>query len=90
MLPALKGNRYTIKGGNSFKIVLPSLWKGVYSKREEFATMGSKFFPFRVDSFQNELGVQKSKQEVTKVASLVKLAESIPSVSVPLSFLIKG
>ena len=26
-------------------------WKGVYSKRKEFATHGSKFCPFRVDLF---------------------------------------
>ena len=26
-------------------------WKRVYSKRKEFAPMGSKFFPFRVDPF---------------------------------------
>ena len=25
------------------------LWKGVYSKRKEFAPKGSKFLPFRVD-----------------------------------------
>ena len=28
-----------------------SLLKRVYSKRKEFAPIGSKFFPFRVDSF---------------------------------------
>ena len=28
-----------------------SLLKGVYSKRKEFAPLGSKFFPFRVDPF---------------------------------------
>ena len=27
-------------------------WKGVYSRRKEFAPKGSKFFPCRVDSFQ--------------------------------------
>ena len=26
-------------------------WKGVFSKRKEFAPRGSKFFPFRVDPF---------------------------------------
>ena len=29
----------------------PMISKGVYSKRKEFAPLGSKFFPFRVDSF---------------------------------------
>ena len=28
---------------------LSSFWKGVYSKRKEFAPHGNKFFPFRVD-----------------------------------------
>ena len=33
----------------------PSLFRqSVYSKRKEFAPKGSKFFPFRVDPFQNE------------------------------------
>ena len=27
-------------------------WKGVYSKRKEFAPKGSKFFPFRIDPSQ--------------------------------------
>ena len=27
------------------------IWEGVYSKRKEFAPIGSKFFPFRVDQF---------------------------------------
>ena len=30
-------------------------WKGVYSNRKEFAPRRSKFFPFRVDSFQKEI-----------------------------------
>ena len=30
-----------------------SKMKWVYSKRKEFAPVGSKFFPFRVDLFQN-------------------------------------
>ena len=31
-----------------------AFWNGVYSKRIEFAPMGSKFFPFRVDPFLEE------------------------------------
>ena len=34
-----------------FLFALLSTIKGVYSKRKEFAPPGSKFFPFRVDSF---------------------------------------
>ena len=40
-------------------------WKGVYSKRKEFAPHGSKFFPFRVDPFSE--GRQK---KFGRVASL--------------------
>ena len=50
----LKGKWYTLKGGNSFKMGLPLFWNGVYSKRKEFAPLGSKFFPFRVDPFSEE------------------------------------
>ena len=33
---------------------LLSFLKGVFSKRKEFAPLGSKFFPFRVDPFSEE------------------------------------
>ena len=48
-----RGKRYTFSGYNSFKIVLPPVWKGVYSERKEFAPKRSKFFPFRVDPFSD-------------------------------------
>ena len=59
-------------GGNSAKIILPPFWKGVYSKRKEFAPKGSKFFPFRVDPFQKESDMQEQKEEVTIIVSLVE------------------
>ena len=37
-----EGNEYILQGGNSFKFVLAPFWKGVYSKRKEFAPDGSK------------------------------------------------
>ena len=40
---------------------------------EAVHSRGSKFFPFRVDIFSEGLGVQESKQEVTKVVSLGSL-----------------
>ena len=46
------GNEPTSKGGNYVKMVFAFFWKGVYSKRKEFAPSGSKFFPFRIDPFQ--------------------------------------
>ena len=58
----------------SMEIVLPTCRKGF---RKKLAPYGSKFFPFRVDPFQKGLGVQESKQEVTKVISLAKMAENL-------------
>ena len=79
---------------------LPAFWKGVYSKRKEFAPkgvyskrkefapFGSKFFPFRVDPFQKGIGMQGSKQELPKVVYLVKMAKSLPSVWSPLKYFV--
>ena len=39
-------------------------YKGVYSKRKEFAPLGSKFFPFRIDCFSEE-----DKNDFYRVAS---------------------
>ena len=47
----LKGNEYTFQGGNSVKLFLSPFWKGIYSKRKEFAPSGSKFFSFREGPF---------------------------------------
>ena len=66
---------------------LPS--KKVYSKRTEFVPLGSIFFPFKVDSFSFKVdsfsekscaGVQLSKQEVTKVVSLIQSTGKIYQV----------
>ena len=37
------------EGRDGNKMVLFSFSKGIYSKRREFALLGSKFFLFRVD-----------------------------------------
>ena len=63
----IKGNWYTFGGGISFKIVLCPFWKGVFSKRKEFAPGGSKFFSYRVDTFPKAPGVQESKPDVIKL-----------------------
>ena len=41
-------------------IVLVTFWKGVYPLG------GRKFFPYRIDLFQKELGVQKKKKKKKK------------------------
>ena len=51
---------------------------GIYSKRKEFAPLVSKFLTYRVDPLS--VDVQKSKQDITKVVSLVKMAENLPGV----------
>ena len=45
----------TYKGG-TFQNFLALLSKGVYSKRKEFAPIGSKFSPFRLDPFSEGTG----------------------------------
>ena len=41
----------TFKGGTFVKSLLAPFRKVVYSKRQEFASKGSRSFPFRVESF---------------------------------------
>ena len=45
---------------------LNSFWKGVCSKRKEFAPLGSKFFPYRVDPFIR----REAKQFLKRITSL--------------------
>ena len=61
-LITFKGNGYIFSRGNSVKNILTPFRKGVYSKRKEFAPLGSKFFPFGVDLFQKRFwcAVQKT------------------------------
>ena len=54
---------------NSVRTVLSPFWKGAYPKREGFAPIWSKFFPFGLDPFQKGLSVQKSISQ--KVAPVV-------------------
>ena len=57
----IKQNSDTFMGGNC-QNCFASLLKRVYSKRREFAPFGSKFFPFRVDPFE-EWGWCAGKQK---------------------------
>ena len=47
-LMALQRSYYAFKGDTFASVAFVPFWKGVYSKRKEFAPHGSKFFPFRV------------------------------------------
>ena len=67
----------TFKGGNAGENILPPFWKGVFYKRKEFASFGSKFFPFRVGPFLS--AVKQIGNH--KVVSLIKMVENLASVS---------
>ena len=61
----IEGNWYSFRGGNAFKTFLTPFWKGLFP--------WVHFFPFQSRSIlQKWLDVQKSKQEVTNVVSLVE------------------
>ena len=66
--------------GMFYKKCFSSILKMDYSKRKEFAPEGSKFFPFGVDPFQKGFGVQKSKQEVTKIFSFLQILAKVHKV----------
>ena len=77
----LRGNNKLTREVTQSNFFLPPFWKGVSTKRKEFAPCGSKFFPFRVDPFQKGPGMQKSKWKSQKFFPLSKVAENLPSVS---------
>ena len=72
LISLILGDWYIFKGGNSVNFCFCSVLKWVYSKRKEFASKESKFFPLRTDPFSEGIGEQECKQEVTKVVSLVR------------------
>ena len=73
----IKGPVCTFRGRSLFQnFYLPSE-KEYALKGKNLLPLGSKFFLFRVDPFQMGLGVQESKQEVTKFVSLVETDRKI-------------
>ena len=50
-------------------------------KKKKNAPLASKTFIFKYIPLQKVLGIQKSNHEITKVVSLVKLAEKLPCES---------
>ena len=62
LLCNIKGNKYNFRGNNSVKFVLYLFWKGVYSKRKEFALHGSKCFYCRF-LLSRELIVRKPNRK---------------------------
>ena len=47
----LRGHDAFSSGGYPVKIDFAPFWKGVYFKRKEFVSHGSKFFPYKVIPF---------------------------------------
>ena len=61
------------------KMVLPPFLKGVYSKKKKnLLPLGANSFLLEWTRFQKETDVQESKQEVTKVVSLLKYDQVYP------------
>ena len=78
LVPVIKEIQYTFQGDNSVSHFASLLNRDLlnkerdYSTRKTFARTGRKFFPCGVNPFQKGIGVQESKQEDTKVVSLVR------------------
>ena len=60
------------QGSNFVRLCLPPLWKGRISKRKDFASLGSKFFP--LPFFRWHLVCWKNRKS-QKLSSLFKMAE---------------
>ena len=69
---SLKGNRYSFKGNNSFQIVLLVFGEGYTLKEKNSRRLGAKSFLSELTPMQKGFGVEKSKQEISKVVSLIK------------------
>ena len=70
----IRWDAYTFTGGSFVKLNLLPFWKGkVLFSKERTCSQREKILSFfRVDPFQKGLGVQESKQKVTKVVFIVK------------------
>ena len=71
-----------IQGRQKCQNYFASLLKGVYSKRKEFAPLGSQIFPFRVDTFSDRLNMLECKQKLTKIISFEINGRYLPSVPI--------
>ena len=52
--PFINGNWCTFSAGKSVKSFFVTLLKGVYSRKKDFAPIGSKFFLYRTDTFSEQ------------------------------------
>ena len=69
----MNGNEYTFMGSNSVKMILLTSDNGLLEKENSIPT-GNNFFPFRLGSFSEGLGVQE-KRKSQKFFSFSKMKE---------------
>ena len=82
----LKGNWYTFREATLSKCFAFHPNRG-YTKRKEFAPIGSKFFPFRVDPFlEGPCYAWKAKRKSQKLSAWYGRADNIPGLSSPLNY----
>ena len=69
-------------GNNSIKNILAVFWKGVYSKRKEFAPFGANSFLLEYTPFRRNLVYREANRKSQKLAPLYKMAENLPCMGV--------
>ena len=77
-------------GGNSVQIILLPFWKVFYSKRKEFAPLGSQFFSYRVDPISERIDMQADDQEIINYVFFVEMAENLLNYLIPRAQLFKA
>ena len=58
----------------------------MYSKRKEFAPIGSKFFPYRVEPFPEGDWSAEKQTDNLKLSPLSKMMENLPGISSPFGY----
>ena len=80
-----KRNWYIFMGDKSARIDFISLLKKGLLLKERICSLGSKFFPLRVDPFSDgDRCASKVNRELQKLSPLYKMADSFPCVTSPL------
>ena len=81
-----KVNGYAFRGNNSSIFIFASLLNGGQLLKKRICSCRSKFFPSRVDPFWMGYFSQESKQEITKVVALYKIAEKMEVYSFTINY----
>ena len=78
-----------VRGSNSTIFIFAFLLNGDQLLKNRICSSRSKFFSLKVDPFLKGVIAQGCKQEVTKVASLEKIAPTFGSVHIHLNIIIR-